>query len=51
LDQTKNIGDLLGLTNESEPAGGVFLVLTMPTKPSANGSIDWDITIEEATMK
>lgn len=49
LDQTKNIGQLLALNNDVSPAGGVYLVLTFPTKPSVNGILDLDIIVEEAT--
>jgi len=51
LDTTKNIGDLLALGTDSEPSGGVYLVLTFPTKPSVNATYDLDISIEEATTE
>jgi hypothetical protein len=51
LDTTKNIGDLLAMTTDQEPAGGVYLVMTFPTKPSVNGTLDLDIVIEEATTE
>jgi len=34
---------------DQEPAGGVFLGLTFPTKPSVNGTLDLEVWIEEAT--
>lgn len=49
LDATKNIGELLAQGVDQEPAGGVFLGLTFVTKPSANGTLDLDVVIEEAT--
>ncbi len=49
LNQSLNIGELLALGADQEPAGGVFLGLTFPTKPSVNGTLDLEIWIEEAT--
>lgn len=51
LVSTANIGDLLVMGSDQEPAGGVYLVMTFPTKPSVNGTLDLDIVIEEATTK
>lgn len=49
LNATQNIGELLAQGPDQEPAGGVFLGLTFPTKPSVNGVLDLDVVIEEAT--
>lgn len=49
LDSTKNIGELLAQGADQEPANGVFLVLTFPTKPSVDGVLDLDVVVEEAT--
>lgn len=51
LDNTKSIRDLLSLGPDSEPAGGIYLVLTLPTANSAGGVCDMDIEIEEATTR
>lgn len=47
LDHTKNIAALLGLQQDKEYSGGVYLALTMNTKSSANGTLDLDVQIEE----
>lgn len=39
LDASQNIGQLLGLGIDKEPAGGVFLGLTMNTKTTAVGPL------------
>lgn len=49
LDQTKNIGELLAMGADQEPAGGIFLGLTFVTKPSVNGILDLEVWVEEAT--
>jgi hypothetical protein len=49
LNQSLNIGELLQMGADQEPAGGVFLGLTFPTKPSVNGTLDLEVWIEEAT--
>lgn len=49
LNTTQNIGELLGLGADQEPANGVFLVLGFPTKPSADGTLDLRVVVEEAT--
>ena len=50
LDRSKTIGELLSLTNEKEPASGVYLCLTMNTKSTADGVLDLDIVVEYPTM-
>jgi hypothetical protein len=49
LDNTKNIRSLLSIGPDQEPAGGVFLVLTLPQANTAGGVMDMDILIEEPT--
>lgn len=49
LDSTKNIGELLAQGADAEPQGGVYLVMTFPTKPSVDGVLDLDVMVEEAT--
>lgn len=51
LDNTKAIRDILSLAPDSEPWGGIYLVLTIGTAQSAGGTIDLDIEIEEATTR
>lgn len=51
LDNTKSIRDLLSIGPDQEPAGGVYLVLTLPTANSAGGVCDIDIEIEPATTR
>lgn len=51
LDNTKSIRDLLSLGPDSEPIGGIYLVLTVATAQSAGGVVDLDIEIEEATTR
>lgn len=51
LDNTKTIRELLSLGPDLEPAGGVFLVLTLPTANTAGGIIEMDIEIEEPTNR
>lgn len=51
LDHEKNIGELLSLGVDQEPAGGVYLVLTMNTKTTATGPLllRVSVDIDEAT--
>lgn len=51
LDNTKAIRDLLSYGPDQGPAGGIFLVLTLPTANSAGGVVDLDIEIEPATTR
>lgn len=52
LDNTKSIRDLLSMSPDQEPAGGIYLVLTNTTTAnSAGGTVDLDIEIEEATTR
>jgi len=52
LDRDDNIGTLLGLTQESEPAGGVYLGLYIQTASTATSEVlKLEIVIEEATTK
>lgn len=48
LDKTKTIGELLSLTSENAPAGGVHLVLTLNTAGSGAGDIDFEIALSPA---
>lgn len=51
LDRSKNIGQLLGLGADKEPAGGVFLVLQTVAANTATGPLllNLQIEIDEAT--
>lgn len=49
LDESKNIGALLGLGADKEPAGGVFLCLTMNTANTATATLRLSVEIDEAT--
>jgi len=49
LDRTKNIRDVLGLDDDVNYTGGVFLVLTMKNKPTANGVLRIDVELEQST--
>lgn len=50
LDRTKTIGELLSITSEKQPVGGVVLAMTMNTKATTNDrTLDLDIIIEHAT--
>jgi len=52
LDRDDNIGTLLGLTSESEPAGGVYLGLYIQTASTATSEVlKLEVVIEEATTK
>lgn len=48
LDRTKTIGQLLSLTPETEPQGGVTLAATANTSGANAVTIDMDIVIEYA---
>jgi hypothetical protein len=47
FDQTKNIAALCGLTAESIPAQGFDLCATLNASPTASGTIEFDIYIEQ----
>ena len=50
LDRDDNIGKLLGLGNDAEPFGGVYLGLTINTKSTATTvDLKLEVVIEEAT--
>jgi hypothetical protein len=50
LDRTKNIGQLLGLGSDQEPAGGVYLGLLIKTASTATSEVlNLEVIIEEAT--
>jgi len=49
LDQSKNIGELLSLGVDKEPAGGVYLVLTMNTANTATATVTTATHIDVAT--
>lgn len=50
LDRTKNIGQLLSLSAEKEPIGGVYLGLQMKTASSAASEVlKLEVVVEEAT--
>jgi len=50
LDRTKNIGQLLSLTEESSPVGGIYLGLYIQTASTATSEVlKLRIDIEEAT--
>lgn len=52
LDNTKAIRDLLVLGPDSEPVGGIYLVLTNTTTANtAGGTYDLDIEIDKATTR
>lgn len=51
LDRTKSIGQLLGMASDQEPAGGIFLVLTLPTANTAGGTASLDIIVEESNPR
>jgi hypothetical protein len=48
FDKEATIGDLLGLTSETAPAGGVHLTMTLNTAGSAAGDIDLEIEMVKA---
>ena len=49
LDHSQNIGDLLGKGVDEEPAGGVYLVLTMNTANTATATVTVATHIDCAT--
>lgn len=49
LDNTKTIRSLLSLGPDQEPAGGVYLVLTLVQQNTAGGVLDMDVVLEEPT--
>lgn len=52
LDRTDSIGDLLSLSSESEPVGGVYLGLLIKTaSTAASEDLKLRVGIEEATTK
>lgn len=48
LDKAKTIGELLGLTSEEAPAGGVHLCATLNAAGSADGDVDIEIEMVKA---
>lgn len=48
FDKKKTIGELLGLTSETAPAGGVHLTMTLNTAGSAAADIDIEIEMVKA---
>ena len=48
LAKNSTIGDLLSLTSETYPAGGVHLCMTLNTAGTANGTLDFDIELAMA---
>lgn len=52
LDLTLNIGGLLGLGNDQEPFGGVYLGLLVKTASTAASVANyWEVFVEQATTK
>lgn len=51
LDTTKTVGDHISKNVDQDYANGVFLVLTMNVKSTANGSIHWKVKVEDGTAK
>lgn len=52
LDRDDNIGNLLSLSGESEPAGGVYLGLYIQTASTATSEVlKLEVVIEEATTR
>lgn len=51
LDESKNIGQHLGKYVDQEPFGGVYLVLTMNTASTANGTLRLSIDVDEGTTQ
>lgn len=47
LDKTKSIGELLGLTSETSPAG-IHIVMTLNTAGTAAGDLDIDVQLVPA---
>lgn len=51
LDTSKNIGQLLGLGPDQEPFGGVYLGMALTAATAADGTLDLDIEVQEATTR
>lgn len=51
LDHSKNIGQHLSMGADQEPAGGVYLILTMNTGNTATATVSLRIEIDEATTE
>lgn len=53
LDNTKTIGQLLNIGPDSEPVGGIYLVMTTTTAQTAGGplTLDLDIEVDDPTSK
>lgn len=49
LDNTKTVRSLLSLGPDQEPAGGVYVVLTLVQANTAGGVMDMDVVLEEPT--
>ena len=49
LDQSQNIGQLLGLGNDKEPVGGIYLVLTTVVANTATATVRLAIDIDVST--
>lgn len=49
LDESQNIGELLGLGADKMPSGGVYLCLTMNTATSATATLRLKTEVDEAT--
>jgi hypothetical protein len=49
LDESQNIGELLGLGADKQPQGGVFLCLTVNTANTATATLRLSVEIDEAT--
>jgi len=48
IDREKTIGELLSLTSETAPAGGVHLCMTLNTAGTAAGVLDFDVHLIKA---
>lgn len=51
LDVTKTVGDHLGIGVDKEYTNGIFLVLTMNTKSSVDGTMHLKVYVEDGTAK
>ena len=52
LDSTKNIGDLLSLTQESCPPSGIYVgVLFNVANTAASAIVNWELVVEQANTK
>ena len=49
LDNSQNIGELLGLGVDKEPHGGTYLVLTMNNANTATATVQLAVHVDEAT--